>query len=554
MDTTVTLQEAIAAYQNNRPDIAKSSVISIIDRAPRDTEALNVLSIILMNEGQLHEALKTINKAIKLAPKIAKYRNSAGGIHMSIGNIQGAIEAYSSAVEMDPKNADHWANLGTARVSEGKASGAEKAFQEALTLQPDHYQARQNLADLLTRLNRPKDALPHLQAAACNPKRHPETVIHLASTYERLNQLDEAEKALNSIEFSDLPWAYTLRARLMRRRGNPEEGLRHLHSIKPMDIESYHPDIIGNWYHELAMCGDQSGKIKNVFENFITAKNYWRIGDGGKSGSDYLAYVRRIRNQLNDLNDHTQYKVDSEEAPSTIFFVGFPRSGTTLMEAMLVAHPEIISTSEAEFLKPLLDENGHPKVPNPSSSYMDQIKNIDTNPLNSLTILDKLPLNIVYCKAIENIFPKAKLLVALRDPRDVILSCLMQRFQRNPAMRNFDTLEDTITLYEEVMNIWLLSRDTLKMPWLEYRYEDLVTDETKTVSRIINFMGVEHHPLMLNYRISASSREISTPSYHNITEKIYRRAVGRWRNYQKNLEPVIDRLAPFVEALGYPTN
>ena len=118
-------------------------------------------------------------------------------------------------------------------------------------------------------------------------------------------------------------------------------------------------------------------------------------------------------------------------------------------------------------------------------------------------------------------------------------------------MRNFDTLESTVTLYQEVMGLWLEARVGLSIPWLEYRYEDLVRNQDTTIDQILQFVGVDRHPAMRQYRDKATTREVKTPSYRDVNLPVYNRAVERWRYYETKLEPVLDRLAPFVEAFGY---
>lgn len=185
------------------------------------------------------------------------------------------------------------------------------------------------------------------------------------------------------------------------------------------------------------------------------------------------------------------------------------------------------------------------------SRYLETFAQLCGDIGSATTIVDKLPFNIIYCRDMDEHFPQARLLMALRDPRDVVLSCLMQRFGRNPAMRNFDTLDATVTLYEEVMGLWLEARPSLRLPWLEYRYEDRVADRDTVLAGIMEFIGVQWHGDMDGYRDKAASRQIVSPSYRDVTEPIYKRAAGRWRAYEDKLAPVLDRLAPFVAAFGY---
>ena len=557
MTGTERLAEAIAAYHSGDLERAESIIQALLSENSGDTEALNAQGIIQLHVGRAQAALDSFFKAADLAPIVGKYQNSIGSARVALRQLDGAIEHFTRAVELEPDNADFWANLATARMYSGNADVAARDFERAIALEPNHYQACQNLADIYSRQNRPRDALSYLERAARHSDHRIESVLHLASTYERLNQLADAEQAMNEVGESDHPWALVLRARLLRRRGDPASGLALLQATEPspyasLDIDKAENwDIAGNWHHELALCADQAGETEDVFENCLTAKSYWRRADHDRDGTDFLDRVRRIRRTILENAPKEAVRTAQKEGPPIVFFVGFPRSGTTLMEAILEAHPDIASTGEAEILEPLVDENGRPNVDRPPQHYLEGIRSRASMIPSSATILDKLPLNLVFCRAIDQMFPDARLLVALRDPRDVVVSCLMQRFRLNAAMRNFDTLEATVSLYEEVMGLWLESRETLAIPWHEYRYEDLISDQTSTVDGVLEFIGLDRHPTMEGYREIVASQEVATPSYRDVAEPIYNRAVGRWRAYERDMEPVLGRLAPFVEAFGY---
>ena len=166
--------------------------------------------------------------------------------------------------------------------------------------------------------------------------------------------------------------------------------------------------------------------------------------------------------------------------------------------------------------------------------------------------MDKLPLNIVDLGLANALFPQARVLVALRDPRDVCLSCFMQYFLLNDAMVNFLDLGQTARTYRAVMALWLHYRECLTLPYLEYRYEDLIEDFDGVVRQVLDFIGAGWHDDVALYREKALGEAINTPSYRNVTDALYRRSVGRWRAYREQLAPVLDELKPFAARFGYP--
>lgn len=545
------LNQAIAAHQAGNLDRAEAVYQQLLSENAGNTEALNAYGILHLQGGDLPAALGCFNKAVKLAPTVAKYHNNIGNVQMARNEAVAAIEPFGRAVELEPESADFGANLATARMISGDIASAEEEFKKALSIDPDHYRSRTNLGGLLSKQNRYVDALPHLQRAAQHPECQIVTVLNLISAYEHLNRLDDATDSLRNVGETSHPLARILRARLMRRQGDAAGALAHLRAGDNVAPDVWGDHIAGDWHHELALCGDLTGETEAVFGHCLRAKVHWRRADGDRDGAEYLDSVRRIRRSAAASADASAGSMAGGDIPPLVFFVGFPRSGTTLLEMMLDSHPDVVTTGEADLLSPVLDVLGRPATKQPHRVYLSALDRLFGPIEPTAKIVDKLPLNLVNCRAIDMIFPDARLLVALRDPRDVVLSCLMQRFRRNAGMRNFDTLESTVALYEEVMGLWLDARAGLTMPWLEYRYEDLVADRDATVDRILAFTGIDRHPAMDQYREKAASKEVTTPSYRDVAEPIYSRAVGRWRAYENQLQPALDRLAPFVEAFGY---
>ena len=166
-------------------------------------------------------------------------------------------------------------------------------------------------------------------------------------------------------------------------------------------------------------------------------------------------------------------------------------------------------------------------------------------------ILDKMPLNLVDVGFINALFPKAKLIVALRDPRDVCLSCFMQPFQLNGAMKNYLSRERTVEFYANVMDLWLHLRDLITLPYIEVRYEKTVHDLEGQARRMLDFLGLEFHAAVLEFQEHARQKFITTPSFESVIEPVHSRAIGRWSNYASQMEHQMPKLQPFIQAFGY---
>ncbi|HLW74332.1 MAG TPA: sulfotransferase [Gammaproteobacteria bacterium] len=165
--------------------------------------------------------------------------------------------------------------------------------------------------------------------------------------------------------------------------------------------------------------------------------------------------------------------------------------------------------------------------------------------------VDKLPLNSVFIPLLRRLFPGARFLFALRDPRDVVLSCFMQSFALNEAMRHFLTLQETAAYYAAVMQVGADSVKRLPEAAHRVRYEDVVQDLEGEARRLLGFLGLPWEPGVLDFQQTARKRRINTPSYHQVAQPIYASAKQRWRRYEGQLASVLPVLEPFVKRFGY---
>ncbi|HZD24738.1 MAG TPA: sulfotransferase [Alphaproteobacteria bacterium] len=552
------VEQGIEAHRTGDFATAERVYTAVLERQPDHAPALNAFGILRLQQGRVEEACTLFRQAIRTAPREAKHHSNLGNALMALGTAEPAVEAFAQAVELAPLNVEFQANLATAEMAAGWSERAVEDFARALALRPDHLRSLTNLGALLSKLNRLDEALGYLEQAAAQPEPGAEALLNLASVCERLNRTEAAAQALDRLSPDEAPYAAVLRARLLRRAGEPARALEVLDAGRPGLQANGSAEQLGDWQHEAGRCADLASDAGRAFAAFLEAKRHWRRADGGRDGAAYLERVRRLRAE--PAREVIGDAPAVQDGVSLTFFVGFPRSGTTLMELMLGVHPAVLTTAEAEVLRGVIDYAGAM----PADARIDAIRRTEARRryLSALaqwvgpagpgtTVIDKLPLNIVHCRLIDALLPDARLLVALRDPRDVVLSCLMQRFARNDAMRNFDSLEETVALYEQVMGLWLEARGTLHLPVLEYRYEELAAEPEPVLRRILDFLGLDWHDGLLDVAARGRGRAVTTPSYQAVSEPVGERAVGRWRGYAEALAPVSARLAPFVEAFGY---
>ena len=252
------------------------------------------------------------------------------------------------------------------------------------------------------------------------------------------------------------------------------------------------------------------------------------------------------------------------EAEDHVFLLGFPRSGTTLLEQALAGHPRVAALEEAPTLagaqdRFLTSEAGLERLARLSADEAQAWRAHYWNAVAAHGIkapgqlfLDKAPAGTIWLPLIARLFPRARVLFALRDPRDVTLSCLRNAFQMNAMTYAFTRLEDAADCYDACMGMAQACRAVLPLNLMEVRHEALVADFAGELAAIAGFLGLEVIPEMFDVAATAGRRAVRTPSAGQVRAGLNSKGVGRWRAYAAELAPVLPILAPWVTRFGYP--
>ena len=248
------------------------------------------------------------------------------------------------------------------------------------------------------------------------------------------------------------------------------------------------------------------------------------------------------------------------ERPDPVFLVGFPRSGTTLLDTILMGHPDTVVLEEQPPLNLVdkalgglqaLAELDEAAIIESRRSYFDEVEKIHPLPEGAM-LIDKSPLFLHKVPLIARIFPKARYILALRHPCDVILSCYMSNFRLNTAMANFLDLKDAAAFYDLTFRHWEHASALFPVDAKTVVYERLVEDVAGEVRPLFDWLGLDWRDEALDHQSTAKSRGlITTASYSQVTEPIYKRAAGRWERYRVHLEPIFPIVKPWVEKFGY---
>jgi hypothetical protein len=234
----------------------------------------------------------------------------------------------------------------------------------------------------------------------------------------------------------------------------------------------------------------------------------------------------------------------------------------------LDAHPEAVSSEETSIfakealrkllrkrpnqpLTDVLSNSDNDTLQNARAIYFRMTESFLGQAVGGRLLIDKNPSLTQSLPAITRIFPESRFLISLRDPRDVCLSCFMQALSISAISSAYLTLDRTVAEYTSLMGFWLEVRDKMAAPWLEVHYEDMVQDLQAVARRTSEFLDLPWNDKVLAFDQHAKNKIVRSPTYAAVGQPIYKTSKGRWRNYEKFLEPLLPQLEPFVKAFGY---
>ncbi len=315
---------------------------------------------------------------------------------------------------------------------------------------------------------------------------------------------------------------------------------------------------------------DQMGRYDDAFAAFVEGKRLVRE----VSGTEYLAeQAAAMAGRLTRFFTSTRLKITPratvrEDVAQPLFIVGFPRSGTTLVEQTLTAHAAIDAGDELPFIsditgvmpRMLNSPLTYPEalaelwmgdqregLDNLRDYYLQRVRQSGVITPGARWFTDKMPLNETHMGLIALLFPASPIIHVLRHPLDVVLSVFSNQlthgfycaYELETAARHYALIAELVAHY----------RAQMPLRYLPIRYEDIVADQEGSVRRMLDFVGEDFDENCLNFH--ENMRYARTASYAQVTEKLYDRSRLRYRKYVKQLAPVIPILKPAMDRLGY---
>ncbi|MET4568929.1 tetratricopeptide (TPR) repeat protein [Rhodanobacter soli] len=602
-----TVSQIAAAINAGHPARAEQLCRQALPEFPQDEDLLLLLAMSLHAQQQLAAARSIYAELTRLAPASSLHWNNYATVLADAGAHDEAQAAYAKAIQLDPTNPLPKSQLGLLLIEQHDYLAARDVLLDLVALDQESVQARiqaaracclsqdirgagdllkpwrhwlplnddglqLELAQVLTLRNDVPAAAELLEDLIARRPAHPKARLLLASVYERFNRLADAEAMVSPMVRMAADWTDAMRneadhllATLALRRKDLVGARQLLELCGPQGDDDYaHYFQLASVYDKLGDTTAAMGALREAhrlearerrfesLEHFTPAAPAMPTDAPRVSAEQYARWPQLIAPEAHD---------------SPVFVVGFPRSGTTLLEQMLDAHPGLQSMDENPFFNNLADtlRQHDPRI----LDDFGVLRQFDCDELRKryhamvaeriarrwdAQLVDKNPLNMQWLPMIHRLFPAAKIIFALRHPCDVILSCYMQNFRSSGLAAACNTLTRLAHAYVEIMTCWLEEVSILQPDMMVSRYEDLVLDFPQQAARIAQFLELEDAVPMLSFDQHARSKTyIGTPSYSQVIEPVNRKGLGRWHRYRSEFEPVLPILEPMLRHWGYDT-
>ncbi len=538
----------------------------ILKTSPKNFDANYYLASIKVQNGNLNDAKNFMEIALSINPNLPELNNNLGLIYLNLNEVEKSINYFKKAISLNKEYIFAYTNLGMAYVSLKKVTEAKENYIKAIEIDPKNLLANYNLANLLKRLGDHQNSeIYYKKAIDINPKHLP-SYNNVMDLYDKSNQNDKLSDLITLAEkiFKDDQVITSFKAKLMYKNKNYKEVANLLENIE------FSPEYLIQKqasYEVLAKSYDKLGKYDEAFKLFQMLND---IMDQGKDDTvNKKIYIKTTEERLDffnnpNLSDWQLPKVlDNKKDP--LFLIGFPRSGTTLLDTILRSHPSIEVLEEIPIINRFIDElylnknftlndlqNTNPDLINEMRDYyFKQLDSYKKDKEKKITI-DKMPLNIVHVGEIHRFFPNAKFILALRHPYDCVLSCFMQNFMLNHAMANFLNLDDASKLYDLTMSLWKKYIKVFKVDYHIIRYEDVISNFEVTIKALLSFLKVQWSDNVKEFYKTAEKRGIiNTPSYNQVNQPIYSDSKYRWKNYKKEFVNSKNSLDKWVKEFNY---
>ena len=557
-----------ALFNARRSAPARAELVHAVRIAPDYAEGWHNLAHVLRDAQELEQAERAYGHALRLRPAYRSALLNLGIVLVAQGKPNDALENFRRLLGIDPQNAEAWFNLALCEHLLRRFDDARQSYERAIALDPLNPRVHLQYGRLCNELLDTDAALQQFRRALDLNPRDPEPWAEIATVHEQTNNLDDAERAI-AAGLAITPSDAGLRleqAKIARRRNNVDATVAGLRGI---DLQALQPRLHQQYHYELGWALDRAGEPAAALAAFERG-NALASRSPRAQATDAQAFDRRldgIESWLQAGAPAAETQADEDAGDDLCFLLGFPRSGTTLLDVMLAGHPDVASIEERPTIERLVQA-----VADMPGGYPAALATLDRAGRDALRqryrqivatalgeraesarmIVDKMPIRSVHAGFIQRLFPRARLLFSLRHPCDVVLSNYMQQYAANEVFVHFYDIAESVRIYDRTMQIWEATEKTLPLRTAYLRYEDLIHDPQRALRETCIFLNLQWRDDLVEHRKHLQARpRIATNSYHQVAQPIYARAVGRWHGYRDALAPYLSTLRPHAEHFGY---
>ena len=527
--------------------------------APRDWRAWANLGNALAAQERWSEAAEAFSKAAALNPSDLAIQRNAGSASLQAGKLEQAVGHFGILAQALPMDVEIRILFAHALAEAERHDEAITEFEAARKLGGSSVTTELGIGRSLAARLRFAEAEPVLQRAYEIDPTDSLVVRQYGMVLERNNRLDLLAKLLEDALEAGIggnnELSY-LSAVIARRQGRLDEALNLLLQADPEE------NPVG-WYRLKTRIADAMGNSAEAFEA-ATMMNQKGLEQAMRtmSAEEWQQNAASYREEQHQLARAitpewaSRIHLLTEPSPRKIaFLVGFPRSGTTLLDTFLMGHPQITVLEEEQLVGKAslgvkvkdLPDTSLGFVKKARAAYLRGVSEHVGDDFDGV-VLDKFPLDMAAAPLIQAMFPGAPIIFAQRHPCDVVLSGFMQSF----GVVNFADIRDTADYYDAMMSTWIASRDAMKLNTHTVVYEELIENPEAVLKPVISFLGLEWDERVMDHQRTAKERgTIGTPSYDQVTEPISKAARGRWKRYRQQMEPGLPILLSWAERLGY---
>lgn len=482
---------------------ALADLVRAREMAPTSVPVLNALGLCLARHDRLEEAIAIFDEALAVQPDFAFAHFNKGWVYETALRLDESRASHERAIAVKPDFAEPYAHLAILAVRRSDWQAAHELADRALALQPGR------------------------------------TLALIAKARAHLGQKDHeaAERGFRSL------------------LADPK-----LPPFERYQVRGY----LGDLYHA-------QKRHAEAFREYAESNAAWRRENAPRfqNAVRTIHTIRWLTGYFEKVPAERWNEACARPVPRDtpvsghVFLLGYPRSGTTLLEQVLASHPDMVSLEEREAFfdsakEFMTDPTGLDRLADLDAAgaarfrgaYWERVKSFGLDVAGKVFV-DKLPFNTLKMPLMAKLFPEAKILLAIRDPRDVVLSCFRRRFRMNAYVYDMLLPEDAARFYDATMRLAVLYREKLPLDLYVHRYEDLVEDFDNRARAVCEFIGVPWNEEMRNFSERGKVRAIASPSAGQVARGLYREGAGQWRAYERELAPILPILQPWVERYGY---